>query len=160
MSKVFFTSDQHFGHIAICKYRQEFKTAQEHDEFIIDAWNGVVTKQKYIVWVLGDFCIKNKLYDFNRIISSLNGSIRLITGNHCYLDAYHHPKIQVMNGVFKKYDYWLSHCPVHPKEIRGNKNLHGHIHGLHNQLNDPMYVNVNCELWNYKPVDLDYLRTF
>lgn len=159
MSKVFFTADQHFGHRAICKYRTEFTSAQEHDAYLVESWNKVVTKHKYIVWVLGDFCIQNKTYDFAKLISSLNGEIRVVTGNHDYLPAYVHDKIQVMNGVCKKYDFWLSHCPVHPNEIRGKKNLHGHIHGAHNQLNDSRYINVNCEFWGYKPVDLDYLRS-
>ena len=158
MSKVFLTADQHFGHRNICTYRP-FKNAQEHDELIISRWNKVVTKAKYQVWVLGDMCIKNKLYDFNKIIDKLNGTIHVITGNHCYLPAYKHNKIQVRQRLTKKYGFWLSHCPIHPNELRGKKNIHGHIHGRENMLNDDRYINVNCEFWNYTPVELDYIRS-
>ena len=157
MSKVFFISDTHFGHRAICKYRTEFKTIAENDEHIISSWNSVVTKHKYIVWVLGDMCIKNKEYDFSTLISRLNGNINLITGNHCWLPAYEHNKIKVMNGLYKKYGFWLSHAPIHPDELRGKKNIHGHVH--YKSLLDKRYINVCCEVINYKPVELDYIRS-
>lgn len=157
MSKVFFISDTHFGHRAICKYRPQFKTAIEHDEYVIEKWNSVVIKAKYIVWVLGDMCIKNKLYDMDRIISRLNGNINLITGNHCYLPYYKHDKIKIMNGIYKKYGFWLSHCPIHPEELRGNRNIHGHVH--YKTLNDDRYINVCVENIGYKPVELDEIRS-
>lgn len=155
MSKVFFIADTHFGHRSICKYRP-FNSPQEHDEHVITSWNSVVKKQRYIVWVLGDMCIKNKEYDMNGIINRLNGNINLITGNHCHLPYYEHPKIKVMRGVTSKYGFWLSHCPMHPLELRGKVNIHGHVHNK--SIPDDRYINVCCEAVNYKPISLDIIR--
>ena len=154
---IYFISDLHFGHRAICKYRPEFKDLQEHDEFIIENWNKKVNKKKYIVWVLGDMCIKNKEYDFNTMINRLNGNIQLITGNHDYLPVYNHPKIKVMNGLTSKYGFWLSHAPIHPAELRGKKNIHGHVHNK--TIEDDRYVNVCVEQINYTPISLDEIRS-
>ena len=158
MSKVFFTADLHIGHMAICKYRPQFATPAEHDEYIIERWNSVVTKAKYQVWVLGDMLMKNNFYDMDKIINRLNGTIQLITGNHDHLPYYDNSRINIRNGIFKKYGFWLSHCPIHPQELRGNQNIHGHIHGVENQLHDDRYINVNCEFHAYTPVDLDRIR--
>lgn len=155
MSRVFFISDLHFGHKAICRYRPEFVTPKEHDEYIIEKWNSVVTKAKYQVWCLGDMCIKNKLYDFAKQIKRLNGTIHVITGNHCYLPAYQ--GLHIASGLTKKYGFWLSHCPIHPDELRGQYNIHGHVH--RKTLNDRRYINVCCENVGYTPVDLEEIRS-
>jgi len=156
LSKVFFISDTHFGHRAICKYRPDFKTPAEHDEFIISNWNKEVNKSKYIVWVLGDMCIENKQYDMSKLISRLNGNINLITGNHCYLPYYKHNKIHIMNGIISKYGFLLSHAPIHPLELRGKKNIHGHVH--YQSIPDSNYINVCAEVIDFKPISLDYIR--
>lgn len=156
MSQTFFISDTHFGHRSICKYRSQFVTPKEHDEYIIDRWNKTVRKEKNIVWCLGDMCIKNKYYDFKSIIKSLRGTIHLIPGNHCHMEAYKDTKVKIFPGMFKKYGYWLSHCPIHPVELRGKKNIHGHVHDK--TINDKNYYNVCVENIDYKPIDLDELR--
>lgn len=155
MSKVFFIADTHFGHRNICAYRP-FNNPQEHDECIINNWNKVVTKLKYQVWVLGDMCINNKYYDFEKLIYRLNGTIHVITGNHCYLPAYNHNNIQVHQGLTKKYGFWLSHCPVHPNELRNRKNIHGHVHNK--TIEDDRYINVCCDVIGYTPMELDFIR--
>lgn len=154
MSRVFFIADTHFGHRNICKYRPQFKTTKEHDEMLIQNWNKVVTKKKYIVWVLGDFMIKNKEYDMDAILYSLNGTIRIITGNHDHIKYY--PQSMVWNGLWKKYGYWISHAPIHPMELRGKKNIHGHIHDK--IIDDDRYICVCPEQINYTPISLDEIR--
>jgi len=33
-------------------------------------------------------------------------------------------------ALWSKRDYWFSHAPIHPQEMRGKKgNIHGHLHG-------------------------------
>lgn len=154
MSKVFFTSDQHFGHRNILKYRPEFSSVKEHDETIIQNWNKVVTKKKYIVWVLGDFMIHNKKYDMDSILYSLNGTIKIIPGNHCHMKYY--PQSMVWNGLYKKYSYWLSHSPIHPQELRGHKNICGHCHNK--PIKDNRYISVCQENINYTPISLEAIR--
>jgi len=158
MSKVFFIADTHFGHRAICKYRPIFSTAQEHDDIIIQNWNKVVTKKKYQVWILGDMCIKNKNYDMDKLINRLNGTIQVITGNHCHLPYYANSRININPALVKKYGFWLSHCPIHPDELRGKNNIHGHSHdGL---IDDNRYYNVCVEHLNYVPIELEKIREY
>jgi len=154
VSSVFFIADTHFGHRNILKYRPCFKSVEEHDETIISNWNRVVTKKKYVVWVLGDMCIKNKEYDMDNLIYRLNGNIRIITGNHDHIKYY--PQSMIWNGIWSKYDYWLSHAPLHPNELRGKRNIHGHVHNK--TIDDNRYINVCCDVINYTPISLDEIR--
>lgn len=154
MSKVFFLSDLHIGHKAILKYRPEFKSVEEHDNTIIENWNSVVKKKNQIVWVLGDFMLKNNKYDMESILDRLNGTIRIISGNHCHMDYY--PRDMIWKALEKKYGYWLSHCPIHPNELRGSKCMHGHVHNK--SIDDDRYINVCCENVNYTPISLDEIR--
>lgn len=157
MGNVFFIADTHFGHRNICKYRPQFNNPTEHDEYIIKTWNETI-KKRDIVWILGDMCIHNDKYDMNSLISRLNGSMRVITGNHCHLPYYNHPRIIIENGLVSKYGIWLSHCPIHPNEFRGKSlNIHGHVHNK--SVDDDRYINVCCEAVNYKPISLDEIRS-
>lgn len=156
MSLVYFISDTHFGHRNICKYRPKFNNPNEHDEFIINNWNQIIKKKKIQVWVLGDMCIKNNKYDMDNIISRLNGTINVITGNHCYLPYYNHPNIKLRPGIIKKYGFWLSHAPIHPNELRGFKNIHGHVHDK--TLKDKRYFNCCVEQINYKPISIEEIK--
>lgn len=156
MSEVFFIADTHFGHRNICKYRTVFNNPFEHDEYIIEKWNKTIGRRDTI-WVLGDMCIKNEEYNMEYLIDRLNGRINVVPGNHCYLPYYNHRNIELQNGLVSKYGLWLSHCPIHPNELRGRKyNVHGHVHN--ETINDNRYVNVCCEVVGYKPVSLDKIR--
>ena len=63
----YFISDLHFNHDNILKFeRQEFKTIEEHNEFIIASINRVVTKFDTL-YLLGD------LGDDLELIKRLNG---------------------------------------------------------------------------------------
>jgi calcineurin-like phosphoesterase family protein len=77
----YFTADTHFNHPFICDLRN-FKTVEEHDEFIIKTWNSYVGKHDE-VWHLGDFCFGG--HDIvKRARARLNGKIHLVLGNHDY----------------------------------------------------------------------------
>ena len=81
MSKIYFTSDHHFGHKNIIKFSQRpFKNVEEMDEVLIQRWNEKVGKEDE-VYHLGDvgLCSSGKL---RRILERLNGKIYLIKGNH------------------------------------------------------------------------------
>jgi calcineurin-like phosphoesterase family protein len=116
LSMVNFISDLHFGHKNICKYRPQFKDPEEHDETIIINWNSVIKKRKQQIWVLGDFLIHNNKYDMAKLVKRLNGTIRVVAGNHDYMPYYKELGIEVMNGLVSRYGYWLSHCPI-PKSV-------------------------------------------
>jgi len=82
-SKVFFTSDTHFGHAKLVTQRG-FKSLTEHDVTLLTNWNRVVRPQDTVIH-LGDFLLGGGekapavcLNLFNR----LNGQIVLLWGNH------------------------------------------------------------------------------
>lgn len=80
-SKVFFTSDTHFGHGNIIEFcNRPFKNAEEMDYKLIENWNKKVPHDG-TVYHLGDFAWGG--YEFwKKIRNQLNGSIILIKGNH------------------------------------------------------------------------------
>ena len=80
-NKIFFTSDQHFGHEGIIKFaNRPYNSVKDMDEDLIYKWNETVPKDG-LTLVLGDigFCDKNQIVN---IYSKLNGRKILIKGNH------------------------------------------------------------------------------
>lgn len=157
MSRVRFISDLHLGHQAICKFSGEFRggctTTDEHDLWLVEQWNSVVTKND-LVYVLGDVCFdKAKLH----LLKKMKGSKHLILGNHdkFSLEVY----AQYFNKIhgFDKYKNkaWLSHSPIHPNELRGKWNVHGHVH--QNIVDDLRYISVCVEAVSGKPISWDDL---
>ena len=80
-SKIFFTSDTHFGHGNIIEFcGRPFKNAEEMDYKLIENWNKKVPHDG-TVYHLGDFAWGG--YEFwKKIRNQLNGNIILIKGNH------------------------------------------------------------------------------
>lgn len=82
MSKVFFTSDLHFGHTNVITFdKRPFSSIEEMDAELIKRWNKKVGKGD-LVYVLGDMIWKSSNNDAENLIRSLNGQIILIKGNH------------------------------------------------------------------------------
>lgn len=81
MSKIYFTSDHHFGHKNIIKFSERpFKDVTEMDEFMIQKWNEKVNPEDE-VYHLGDVGL-NAPDKLKKILDRLNGKIYLISGNH------------------------------------------------------------------------------
>lgn len=152
MSIVRFISDLHLGHKSICefsgKYRGGVTTVEDHNKWIVDQWNSVVTKND-LVYVLGDVCFDK---DTLPLLKKMKGNKHLILGNHDKfpLQVY----LQYFNKVhgFEKYKgrAWLSHSPIHPNELRGKWNIHGHVH--QNIVDDLRYISVCVEAVSGKPI--------
>lgn len=161
MSSVFFLGDLHLGHKAIAKYRPEFRDEQDHFEYRSLAWHTRVRKHDK-VFVLGDCAFtKERLLEF----SKWTGTKALIMGNHCYPAK--GVSLLDLNDVFegrvyslyKHKEFWLSHAPLHPEELRGRKNIHGHTH--FHVIDDPAYINVCPEVTLAgEPVSIDEIRNF
>lgn len=82
MSKIFFTSDLHFGHENVLRFdSRPFATVEEMDSELIRRWNAKVGRGD-LVYVLGDMIWKSRNDDAPALIRSLNGQIILIKGNH------------------------------------------------------------------------------
>ena len=61
MSKIFFTSDLHFGHKNIIKFdNRPFFDVSDMNKELIKRWNNKVTKDD-VVYVCGDFIWKRRL---------------------------------------------------------------------------------------------------
>lgn len=81
-SQVFFTSDQHFGHVGVIdNCARPFADTAEMDRAMIEAWNSVVQPGDD-VWFLGDFAHRCEPDHARRIFDKLNGNKHLVVGNH------------------------------------------------------------------------------
>lgn len=131
MSKIFFTSDTHFGHENIINYcNRPFTDVQQMDSYLINAWNSVVHKED-IVYILGDFSFRTNV-ESSSICKKLNGTKYLVKGNHDESSNYAYRKM----GFEDVYDHpivldtflVLSHQPL-PFIIGGPMvNIYGHVH--------------------------------
>ena len=125
MANVWFTSDLHFGHKNIHKFRLEISSQEENERRIILDWNNLVTKRDDI-YVLGDAAFTMKSVE---LFKTLPGRKFLVRGNHDDLDTQVYLKyFKSIYGLKKYKEFWLSHSPIHPNELRGKVNLHGHVH--------------------------------
>lgn len=168
MSKVRFIADLHLGHTNMA-LKRGFATAEEHDEHIISQWNKKVHKRD-TVYILGDVTMESsKPYP---LLNQMNGLKRVVLGNHDMgkdipeLLKYVHS----VSGMVKYKGIWLTHCPVHERELefRVPRNIHGHIHeerimqlesfGFKDEwVPHDKYHCVSCEHVDYTPVTLEEL---
>jgi calcineurin-like phosphoesterase family protein len=156
-TKVFFISDLHLGHKKIIEFSallRECKSVESHDEWIIKQWNSVVTERD-VVYVLGDIAFsKDGLAKAER----LTGIKKMVFGNHdrFKIAEYEAVGFSVIGGIVKYKEFWLTHAPIHPDELRGKRNIHGHVH--HRSIDDDRYINVCVENVGGVPIFLDDVR--
>jgi len=154
-----FSSDFHFGHKVIAeKYRQKFSSNEEHDHFILDQIAKM--NKRDILFVLGDFIFDSEKYDwYIEQLSKMSPRIKLIMGNHDSRLLYKEtrlPKLEIQLPLYSYKGNWLSHCPIHPDELRGKFNIHGHLHNAN--LDDSRYFDVSPEKHNFKFVDFEEIK--
>jgi calcineurin-like phosphoesterase family protein len=160
---VYLTSDFHLGHRNICKYRPRFKTTEEHDEFMFSLLETL--PKRALVFMLGDFLFDGDHYDaYIERLSKLDCRIRLVLGNHDSLKLMNESIFEHREPLTNYKSMWLSHCPIHPQEMRGRKLcVHGHLHSeivLLGDKPDLRYFNVNIEDNNYELVPLDTIKNY
>lgn len=152
MSNIFHVGDLHLGHGNVTKWRviegvmspESPLTAEEHDEWMLEQWNSIIRKRD-TVFVHGDAVVYPRGFE---TLSKMAGNKILIMGNH---DGERHglsitdyvPHFSKIQALVKRKGFWLSHAPIHPVELRGKPNIHGHVH--ENSINDPRYINVSVE---------------
>lgn len=162
-------SDTHFSHENILTFKnkygsmvRDFTSVDEMNQVMIDRWNESV-KPGDKVYHLGDVFFGSK-ENFKRLWAKLNGSKRLIVGNHDDI------KFLSSGGMFQKIQMWrvfsefgliLTHVPVHQSGLTGRRggllNIHGHIHS--NPSPEGPYKCVCVEQTGYAPVNIEELRT-
>ena len=153
MSNVWFSSDLHLGHRTMARLRG-FNSPEEHDEHILSKLQVVGKKDK--LFVLGDVAWKK---EHLAQLKSTPGVKELIFGNHDKLHAREYLTIfQKLHGFRNYKNFWLSHCPILPQEIRRMGNIHGHIHKTNTittQPEDQRYFNVNIDMNDMNIVNFD-----
>lgn len=169
MSNVRFISDYHFSHEFMASKRG-FKDIWEMNDHIVKEHNKVVHK-KDITYILGDITMHKPEYYF--YLDQMNGRKKVILGNHDL--PQHVPEllkyVEQVGSIVKYKGIFLTHVPIHPQELeyRVPYNIHGHVHENNVKLNitkgsrgsigkyDPRYINVSCEMIDYKPKTLEEL---
>ena len=173
MRDIWVISDTHFFHENILKFKDNntgkpirpgFADISHMNEHIIENWNSRV-KPGDKVYHLGDVFMGDK-EKFAKLWPRLNGSKRLIVGNHDdvkFLSSGGFFAKITMWRMFKEFGLMLTHVPIHDSGLyRGAKegsqmlNVHGHIH--QNKSPAGPYKNVSVEAINYTPVNIETLR--
>ena len=142
---------------------------QENTDRIMSDLENVCSKRT-VLYILGDVA-----FDIAhlRLIGQLPGRKILIKGNHDdYVPTYEHTRIfNEVHGMIAYKGMWLSHCPIHPDELRKKHvNLHGHVHtkSIHRgwgpfRRMDTRYMNLCVdELWRVhgkSVISLDEIRS-
>lgn len=157
MSKKWIISDLHFGHENILKYSGEFRggsSSEEHDEWLISQINSVAKKGD-LLYILGDVAMTEEA--LKKLSKIKAGQKILIRGNHDVYSTQEYLKyFQQVYGLLKfRGTFWLSHAPIHPLELRGCLNIHGHVH--QNSIPDDRYINACVEMTYGIPQSLDDL---
>jgi calcineurin-like phosphoesterase family protein len=145
----FFVGDPHLGHKNIAKFRPWVQSTEENTAIFCDFWQNTIRKND-IVFVMGDAAFCDESLD---VYKNLRGRKILIKGNHCdYVST--RKQIEAFDEIHGMLSYkkmWLTHCPIHPHEMRGRvANVHGHVHAKSIQKrtwygawkDDPQYINT------------------
>jgi calcineurin-like phosphoesterase family protein len=157
MSTPRFIADTHMGHRNIWKYRPLFESTLHNDLYFQYVLAEVCTKRD-TMFFLGDVIFDEKYLDF---IKELPGSKILIMGNHC--SEYIPTKklceaFDEVHSLLKYKEFWLSHAPIHPEELRGKKNVHGHVHTASVSGLEYLNVSVDSSFMNFFPKTLHEVR--
>lgn len=170
MSKIFLTSDTHFGHDREFLWGPRgFTNSQEHDEAVIKNWNETVSPDD-IVYHLGDLMLGDNAHGIE-CVKRLNGHIKLIRGNHD-TDARWKlygtlPNVELIGWAdvikYKKYNFYLSHHPTLTSNLEKAPhlrmhliNLYGHTHQMGKFYQDMPYMfHVGLDSNNNRPILLD-----
>lgn len=159
MRRSLFIADTHLFHgEGITRFRPQFKTMKEHDEFIIKKLNEHVNPTDTLT-ILGDVAIREGGWE---LLGQLHcRSVIVVPGNHCgeraEIDTTHVKRIM---GAYSRrlphgrLEAVFTHIPVHPDCLdRWQVNVHGHLHDR--TIDDPRYLCVSCEAVDYVPISTE-----
>ena len=164
MSKIYFTSDHHFGHTNIIKFsNRPFINVEEMNQVLIEKWNEKVGRNDHI-YHLGDVGLMNSK-NLEIILSRLNGKIYLIKGNHeksaekCK-DRFEWVKdyfeLTINDNEFEKgknllvlFHYGMR---VWNASHRGSYHLYGHSHGTLPDNPNSLSFDVGVDCHNFAPL--------
>jgi calcineurin-like phosphoesterase family protein len=157
--KTWLSADYHIGENRFeLMGRTQFKTTDEHNNFILKNHNALV-KPDDVVIIVGD-AVYQKAPEYLPFIKKFNGIKTLIRGNHDKvftdkdLEPYFENIIDEGDGLstsIEGIDCWLTHYPTTGKKDKFT--ICGHIHSAWKyQLNE---FNVGIDVNSFMPVNLD-----
>ncbi len=163
MSKLWVTSDNHFGHANIIEYcNRPFKSLEDMNKTMIRKWNERIKPDDEVI-IIGDFCFKNTLggkegegdiHKASHYRDLLNGYKTFVRGNH---DRNNTLKSKIKSLVID-WGGMEIRCVHDPSEHRrGYKlTLAGHVHRLWKSMvtEDSVIVNVGVDVWDFYPVEM------
>ena len=155
-------ADPHFFHGNILKYcYRDFKDINQMNNALIKYHNEVV-KPEDTVYCLGDFAMvrKSDIQKLGPIIDKLNGVQHLILGNHDEGNPFTYVNMGFTSVHTALYvdEFLLIHDPAMSVAVsEEQKVLCGHIHQLSLTVGKNV-LNVGVDLWNYRPVSIDYIK--
>ena len=181
---IHFTSDTHFGHSSAAHHRGFTGDVAAMNDALIHSWNHVV-RPNDTVYHLGDLSFMRP-EETAKIVRSLNGSIKLVPGNHDLhgnrknlrrlleeLDmvAGYPQKLEVLERLYtlktvhkdEKVRLELCHFPmvVWDRGHYGVPHLHGHSHGnLIYPDPDNRMLDVGVDAVGFHPVSLDWVLEY
>lgn len=144
---VYFLSDLHLSHKNVIGFRKGFKTTKDHDEYVLNIISRTLTKRDKL-YLLGDSCFTKDSFDRLMSVIPTGCIVVYVAGNHDFerdLKSDYvatHPKIHSLEALVKYKNFYISHAPLHPLELRGKINMHGHTH---DKLMGKGYLNVCVE---------------
>ncbi|WP_196894652.1 metallophosphoesterase [Aureivirga marina] len=171
MSKIFFTSDHHFGHKNIIKFcERPFANVEEMNETLIARWNEKI-KPEDEVYHLGDFGMTKDNELIAAILDRLNGTKYLIVGNHegsalnnrkkfKWVKDYHELKVKdsdCKNGVQRIILFHYA-MRVWRSDSRGTWHLYGHSHGNLPDLEDRLSFDVGVDCHDFYPLSYEEVK--
>lgn len=188
MSRIFFTSDSHYGHTNVIKYsNRPYDSIGQMNAELTRLWNETVTEDDTIYY-LGDFSLSYKWVQ--ECAGNLKGNKILVVGNHDACFNRHDFKKLRQPGQYLKYFKEVHHDLSLPMKINGiQTNLQlchfpfaeaeeGYgfpirypdhrpqnkgqtlLHGhVHNLWKKKgRCINVGVDVWDYKPVSLEQIE--
>ena len=169
MSRIWFTSDLHFGHNREFIYGPRgFQTVWDMDRTIVENWNRMVEPEDD-VYVLGDLMLGDNEYGRSMIIQ-LKGNIHIILGNHdtearqeIYKELPNVVEVCYATQIkIEGWNFYLSHYPAMTcnleKEFSKHclLNLYGHTHQKDNFYNGlPFCYHVGLDSHNNQLVSFE-----
>ncbi|WP_210036113.1 metallophosphoesterase [Methylobacterium sp. PvR107] len=161
---IYFTADTHFGDPHILRHRRgRFGSVEAHDEALVAGWNAVVGPEDS-VWHLGDFAAHASRAHCAAIFARLNGTKRLVRGNHDSNRVLDLPwaeppvdsaRLSVPDAQGRTHRLFLSHYAhrAWPGLWRETRHLYGHSHGW---LPDTTRsCDVGIDAWHDRPATLE-----
>ncbi len=165
----YYIADCHFGDEQVIAFsHRPFETVQEMDAAMMERWNRIV-RPGDDVYVVGDLVYRSE--DPERYLSSLNGRLHLILGNHDqYLlkeTALHHyfAEIKTYDVIYDHaHRIALFHYPMMEWDgyYYGTWHIYGHIHNHPSPTQErmkalPKALNCGADIVGFRPRTFDEL---